>query len=84
MVFSCYDVMIYLIRFYLEWFTLSNKDKFAGKVYLELTFWSNVSSRFQSFHRPLILDRNHLQKKRPLPNPQKLTDNTAVLDHLSH
>ncbi|KAF7331934.1 Ingression protein fic1 [Mycena kentingensis (nom. inval.)] len=24
-----------------EWFTLSNKDKFAGKVYLELTFWSN-------------------------------------------
>ena len=26
-----------------EWFTLTNKDKFAGKVYLELTFWSNVS-----------------------------------------
>ncbi|KAF7776092.1 hypothetical protein Agabi119p4_4485 [Agaricus bisporus var. burnettii] len=25
-----------------EWFTLSNKDKFAGKVYLELTFWSNA------------------------------------------
>lgn len=25
-----------------EWFTLTNKDKFAGKVYLELTFWSNV------------------------------------------
>ncbi|KAJ7699897.1 hypothetical protein B0H17DRAFT_925810 [Mycena rosella] len=24
-----------------EWFTLMNKDKFAGKVYLELTFWSN-------------------------------------------
>ncbi|KAJ6516075.1 hypothetical protein C8R45DRAFT_958655 [Mycena sanguinolenta] len=24
-----------------EWFTLLNKDKFAGKVYLELTFWSN-------------------------------------------
>ncbi|TFK29310.1 hypothetical protein FA15DRAFT_632252 [Coprinopsis marcescibilis] len=24
-----------------EWFTLNNKDKFAGKVYLELTFWSN-------------------------------------------
>ncbi|PFH52870.1 hypothetical protein AMATHDRAFT_139040 [Amanita thiersii Skay4041] len=27
-----------------EWFVLSNKDKFAGKVYLELTFWSNVSA----------------------------------------
>lgn len=26
----------------LEWFTLMNKDKFAGKVYLELTFFSNV------------------------------------------
>ncbi|KAF7301430.1 Calcineurin temperature suppressor Cts1 [Mycena indigotica] len=24
-----------------EWFTLMNKDKFAGKVYLELTFFSN-------------------------------------------
>ncbi|PPQ66287.1 hypothetical protein CVT26_010971, partial [Gymnopilus dilepis] len=24
-----------------EWFTLTHKDKFAGKVYLELTFWSN-------------------------------------------
>ncbi|KAF9008870.1 hypothetical protein BDQ17DRAFT_1422065 [Cyathus striatus] len=24
-----------------EWFDLTNKDKFAGKVYLELTFWSN-------------------------------------------
>jgi len=27
---------------YSDWFTLMNKDKFAGKVYLELTFWSNV------------------------------------------
>lgn len=25
-----------------EWFTLNHKGKFAGKVYLELTFWSNV------------------------------------------
>lgn len=25
-----------------EWFTLTNKDKFSGKVYLEMTFWSNV------------------------------------------
>ncbi|KAI6034316.1 hypothetical protein BKA83DRAFT_5894 [Pisolithus microcarpus] len=25
-----------------EWFTLMNKDKYAGEVYLELTFWSNV------------------------------------------
>jgi hypothetical protein len=26
-----------------EWFALSAKDKYAGEVYLELTFWSNVS-----------------------------------------
>lgn len=25
-----------------EWFTLMNRDKYAGEVYLELTFWSNV------------------------------------------
>ncbi|KAI0003017.1 hypothetical protein BJV74DRAFT_814888 [Russula compacta] len=24
-----------------EWFTLVNKDKYSGEVYLELTFWSN-------------------------------------------
>lgn len=24
-----------------EWFTLLNKDKYSGEVYLELTFWSN-------------------------------------------
>ncbi|KAF8528891.1 C2 domain-containing protein, partial [Hysterangium stoloniferum] len=25
-----------------EWFTLMNKDKYCGEVFLELTFWSNV------------------------------------------
>ena len=25
-----------------EWFALSSKSKYAGEVYLELTFWSNV------------------------------------------
>ncbi|THH33776.1 hypothetical protein EUX98_g419 [Antrodiella citrinella] len=25
-----------------EWFTLMNKEKYSGEVYLELTFWSNV------------------------------------------
>src|ERR1700722_7347345 len=27
-----------------EWFTLTNKDKYCGEVYLELTFWSNVGA----------------------------------------
>jgi len=38
---------------YAEWFQLMYKDKYAGEVYLELTFWSNVRahnvcSRFRS------------------------------------
>lgn len=28
--------------FAIEWFTLMNKDRYSGEVYLELTFWSNV------------------------------------------
>ncbi|TFY69904.1 hypothetical protein EVJ58_g149 [Rhodofomes roseus] len=28
-----------------EWFTLTNKDKYCGEVYLELTFWSNVRGK---------------------------------------
>lgn len=34
----------------IDWFTLSNKDKFAGKVYMELTFWSNVSTLSSIIH----------------------------------
>lgn len=28
---------------FLEWYTLTYKDRFAGKVYLEMTLYSNVS-----------------------------------------
>jgi hypothetical protein len=47
-----------------EWFTLMNKDKFAGKVYLELTFWSNV--RLEGFPSPRtnFMVRNLPQKRR--------------------
>ena len=31
-----------------EWFTLLNKDKYSGEVYLELTFWSNVRCFIQA------------------------------------
>lgn len=30
------------LTYHSEWFTLLNKDKYSGEVYLELTFWSNV------------------------------------------
>jgi hypothetical protein len=36
-----------------EWFTLMNKEKFAGKVFIELTFWSNV--RLSSLSSPAVL-----------------------------
>lgn len=29
-----------------DWFTLMNKGKYSGEVYLELTFWSNVRDLF--------------------------------------
>ena len=35
-------VLVNLVDPVPEWFTLMNKDKYAGEVYVELTFWSNV------------------------------------------
>lgn len=32
-----------------------NKDKFAGKVYLELTFWSNVRISAETLHLPVLI-----------------------------
>lgn len=38
-----------------DWFTLMNKDKFAGKVYLELTFWSNVCEPLSTSRESLLI-----------------------------
>ena len=47
----------------LEWFSLSNKDKYCGEVYLELTFWSNVSSlSLQTHYKPKSICRRNLQR----------------------
>lgn len=35
-------IKLYAYALISEWFTLMNKDKYCGEVYLELTFWSNV------------------------------------------
>lgn len=32
-----------LISVFTEWYTLTNKEKYCGEVYVEMTFWSNVS-----------------------------------------
>lgn len=37
-----------------EWFVLMNKDKYAGEVYVELTFWSNVRRERSSLTTMLI------------------------------
>lgn len=36
------SILVNLVDPASEWFTLMNKDKYAGEVYVELTFWSNV------------------------------------------
>ena len=36
------SMMCSRLTYHSEWFTLLNKDKYSGEVYLELTFWSNV------------------------------------------
>ncbi|KAH9951756.1 hypothetical protein B0H21DRAFT_684854 [Amylocystis lapponica] len=35
-----------------EWFTLQNKDKYCGEVYLELTFWSNEPAPAKKAQKP--------------------------------
>lgn len=35
-----------------EWFTLTNKEKYCGEVYLELTFWSNEKPPEKKAKRP--------------------------------
>lgn len=47
-----------------EWFTLMNKDKYAGEVYVELTFWSNVRRERSGLATMLI---HHHQE----PPPEK-------------
>jgi hypothetical protein len=50
-----------------DWFTLMNKDKYCGEVYLELTFWLNVcNSHFYYFNAFLSnpMFRRNRQKRR--------------------
>ncbi|KAF9221855.1 hypothetical protein BS17DRAFT_756428 [Gyrodon lividus] len=43
-----------------EWFTLMNKDKYAGEVYLELTFWSNEPPpEKKSSRKPTISNKSY-------------------------
>ncbi|KIJ70270.1 hypothetical protein HYDPIDRAFT_104954 [Hydnomerulius pinastri MD-312] len=43
-----------------EWFTLMNKDKYSGEVYLELTFWSNEPPpEKKSSRKPTVSNKNY-------------------------
>lgn len=46
----------------IEWYEFSFKDKYSGEVYLELTFYSNVSCLSRGRSKKLI-DRMHLPSK---------------------
>ncbi|KAG9317208.1 hypothetical protein JVU11DRAFT_1401 [Chiua virens] len=43
-----------------EWFTLMNKDKYAGEVYIELTFWSNEPPpEKKASRKPTVSNKNY-------------------------
>lgn len=56
--------------FLLEWFTLLNKDKYSGEVYLELTFWSNVRC-FHPYFVDLSLTVSLTRNRAPRRNPRR-------------
>lgn len=63
-----------------EWFTLMNKDKYAGEVYLELTFWSNEPPPEKRYpQKPKTPNRNYSGPGSSIPvetgsHPGKITD----------
>ena len=67
-----------------EWFTLTSKDKFAGKVYLELTFWSNVRTVLVHAYICQLIPslRNLPQKRRLRQNLLRVTSITGAPAHL--
>lgn len=70
-----------------EWFTLTNKDKYCGEVYLELTFWSNVRCFPLEFIDPALiasLARNHAPRRKQRQSLQRLINNTVVRAFLFH
>lgn len=68
-------------HFATEWFTLMNKDKYCGEVYLELTFWSNV--RHVVHWPPILLNyqfsRSGPPKKRLHRSHRKAAKNMLAL-----
>jgi hypothetical protein len=64
-----------------EWFTLMNKDKYCGEVYLELTFWSNVRTIPYSilFGSIRIIHRSGLPRKRSHLRHLKTANNMLAL-----
>lgn len=60
-----------------EWFTLTNKDKYAGEVYVELTFWSNVRHERNDFGTMLI---HHHQE----PPPEKKSSRKPTISNKNY
>ncbi|KAH0839662.1 hypothetical protein J3R83DRAFT_582 [Lanmaoa asiatica] len=60
-----------------EWFTLMNKDKYAGEVYVELTFWSNVRRETSGLATMLI---HHHQE----PPPEKKSSRKPTLSNKNY
>lgn len=60
-----------------EWFTLTNKDKYAGEVYVELTFWSNV--RYERNDLEIILIHHHQE-----PPPEKKSSRKPTISNKNY
>lgn len=60
-----------------EWFVLMNKDKYAGEVYVELTFWSNVRRERSSLTTMLIY---HYQE----PPPEKKSSRKPTISNKNY
>ncbi|KAF8138187.1 hypothetical protein EV363DRAFT_1445093 [Boletus edulis] len=64
-----------------EWFTLMNKDKYAGEVYVELTFWSNEPPpEKKTARKPTISNKNYGGPGSFVPADS--TSSTSQLDSL--
>ncbi|KAJ8086413.1 hypothetical protein PM082_005236 [Marasmius tenuissimus] len=71
-----------------EWFNLMNKERFAGKVYLELTFWSNEPPPQKKVVPAPVVNKDHYAGPGTFvpaggePQPQgRIVSSSAIHDH---
>ncbi|KAF9263588.1 hypothetical protein L218DRAFT_987549 [Marasmius fiardii PR-910] len=72
-----------------EWFTLMHKERFAGKVYLELTFWSNEPPPQKKVVPTPVVNKEHYAGPgvfvpaggESQPTQPRIVSSSAIHDH---